>query len=215
MKRNIFRAVQSTISVATQSAFTIRAALLFAAFVAQMGVAVPLHARQDEATAPPPPRIFTEAEKGRLAAVIDDRRKRLRLSLELAEARLARAEQFTTGQQYAAASAELGAYEALIEDAFAFMQEQGVVNNKLRDLFKRFEQALRAHTQRIEAVRRITPTAYSQHVGTTIKLAKSLRSKALDAFFGEGSMSGDDASPDGAAPDRESRASTPRPPTGN
>jgi len=150
--------------------------------------------RQDEIKiAPPPPRVFSDEEKARLAAVASDRRKRLRLSLELATARLMRAEQLTTQQLYANASIELGGYEALVENAFAFMQREAAGGDKQRDLFKRFEQTLRAHTLRIEAIRRSTPPDYAVHVATTIKFARAVRTKALAAFFGEGSVREDDS----------------------
>lgn len=213
MKRIIFRALRLMTAPAARAAFIVCAALLLTAFAPRLYNAAP-HSLQDEMTAPPPPRVFTDTERTQLAGVSNDRRKRLRLSLELAENRLARAEQLTGGQQYAPASIELGAYEALIVDAFAFMQERSNPDNKLRDLFKRFEQALRAHTRRIEAIRRITPTAYAPHVATTINLAKSLRAKALDAFFGEGSLR-DDIGSDAETTNQESRALTTKQPTDN
>jgi len=139
-------------------------------------------AQELEDVAPPPPRIFSNDERAQLAAAAE-RNKRVPVSLTLATNRLIRAEGFTTQQQYAAASTELGAYQALIEDALVFIQKQ-VVGSKQRDSFKRFEQTLRAHTSRIEAVRRITPPFYAVHVATTIKVAQRARTKALDGFFG-------------------------------
>lgn len=206
MKRSIFRAVEVTIKFSPQS-LMIYVCLLLLFIASQIGGAMTVSA-QDESIAPPPPRIFTDGEKAQLAAAGGDRRKRLRINIELAENRLARAEQLTLQQQYGAASAELGAYQALIEDGSMFIQEQGTSNNKLRDLLKRFEQSLRAHTLRIEAIRRTTPQAYVVHVEATLKLAKALRAKALDAFFGEGSMR-DEASSDSSTDDElQSRVST-------
>lgn len=132
--------------------------------------------------APPPPRTFSNDERAQLAAA--ERNKRVPVSLTLATNRLVRAEGFTTQHQYAAASTELGAYQAIIEDTLAYIQKQ-IIGSKQRDSFKRFEQTLRGHTQRIEAMRRITPPFYAVHVATTIKVAQRARTKALDGFFGD------------------------------
>lgn len=140
------------------------------------------HAQGLDDVAPPPPRTFSNDERAQLAAA--ERNKRVPISLTLATNRLVRAEGFTTQQQYAVASTELGAYQAIIEDALGYIQKQ-LVGSKQRDSFKRFEQTLRAHTQRIEAIRRITPPFYAVHVATTIKVAQRARTKALDGFFGD------------------------------
>lgn len=165
--------------------------------------------RQDDATiAPPPPRVFSNEEKAQLAAISNDRRKRVRLSLELAANRLTRAEQLTREQQYAPASIELGGYEAIIEDALEFMQEQSRARGASRDLLKRFEQTLRAHAPRLEGVRRTTPPSYAVHVGTTLKLAQRARTKALNAFFGDGTIH-DLTTENPSSSNQESRATNP------
>ena len=142
--------------------------------------------------APPPPRVISEDERTRLDALSGNARKRLRLGLEFAEIRLTRAEQSTTDGRFAAASIELGAYEALIENVFASLRPQGAANNRSRDQLRRFEQALRAHGARIEVIRRTTVPAYAVHVATTARLARQIRTKALDTFFGTGSMDDSD-----------------------
>src|SRR5215212_572841 len=75
-------------------------------------------------SAPAPPMKFvSRTERSQLSAA-RDAKARARATIELAEARLARAEQLTAGQQYDAASAELGVYEGLVEEALRFLGER-------------------------------------------------------------------------------------------
>lgn len=195
----------------TRIQLAFRCATLLLLFASSMAVAF---AQQLEDVAPPPPRAYSNDEQAQLAAA--ERHKRLRISLELATNRLVRAEGFTTQRQYAAASAELGAYQALVEDALNYIQKQ-VMGGKQRDFFKRFEQTLRAHTLRIEAMRRITPPSYAVHVATTIKIAQRARTQALDGFFGAEVMRDDaPASPSVQSRSADTSVSTEaRPPTSN
>jgi hypothetical protein len=182
VKRSIFRRTQKHIEEQTASRFSASALCGAATLIfVLVSCAAVTCAQELEDAAPPPPRAISNDERAQLAAA--ERNKRTQVSLTLATNRLVRAEGFTTQQQYAAASTELGAYQALIEDALVFIQKQ-IVGSKQRDSFKRYEQALRAHTSRIEAVRRITPPFYAVHVATTIKVAQRARTKALDGFFG-------------------------------
>lgn len=149
--------------------------------------------QERQAVAPPPLRTIPSEDQQQLDAK-ESVKDRLKISLKLATARLAKAEQLTSAQQYPAASGEIGAYQALIEDALQHVQTGGAgdvivrVNNRQRDLLKRFEQTLRGHNPRLEALRRTTPAAYAVHIEATIESVKRSRSRALNLFFGEGTM---------------------------
>ncbi|HEY0378908.1 MAG TPA: hypothetical protein VGC87_18485 [Pyrinomonadaceae bacterium] len=136
-------------------------------------------------SAPAPPMKFvSRGERTQLSAT-RDAKSRMRASIELAEARLARAEQLTAEQNYNAASGELGIYQGLIEDALDYMDDIAKNDNKQRDTYKRLELALRTHCMRLEAIRRVTPSEYAVHVKSICESARNARSEALNSFYGD------------------------------
>ncbi len=134
-------------------------------------------------SAPPPPMKFVSRNERTLLSSARDTKARTRATIELAEARLTRAEQLTAGQQYDAASAELGTYQGLVEDALHYLNAQP--GKKPRDVYKRFELALRAHCARIESIRRVTPAEYAVHVKAICECARNARTEVLNAFYGD------------------------------
>lgn len=133
--------------------------------------------------APPPLRLVPREERSQLEAA-RDAKARTKLSLELAESRLARAEQLTSAQQFESAARELGIYQGLLEDALRFLKSQKE-QKKLRDTYKRFELALRAHAMRLETMRRTTPSEHSINIRTITEYTKDVRGEALNGFFGD------------------------------
>ena len=138
--------------------------------------------------APPPMRYVPEQLRAQLDALSPKPKDRLRLSLELMEQYLARAEQHTAAGRYDPATADLGVYLALIDDALAALRpvgrsREGKVDGSTRDLYKRLEQTLNKHTARIESVRRMTPELYARNVLEAFRHARARRTEALDAFF--------------------------------
>lgn len=133
---------------------------------------------------PPPPMKFVSRNERTQLSAARDAKARTRSAIMLAEARLARAEQLTAGQQFEAASAELGVYQGLVDDALAYLGSVGE-KKKSRDIYKHLELSLRAHCSRIEAIRRMTPAEYAVHVKAICELARQARSEALNAFYGD------------------------------
>ncbi len=143
--------------------------------------------------APPPIKYVPDAVRAQLAAARDGK-ARLRLTIDAAEARLASAEQRTTAQQYDAAAAELGVYQALVTDALVYLQQPGKSDGKTRDLIKLLEQALFRHSGRVETMRRDTPSEYAGNIRAALNHVRDTRSAALDAFYGNSVLR--EASPD-------------------
>ena len=144
----------------------------------------------------PPPMIYIPEDARTQLASARDEKARTRLSIELAEARLVRAEQQTELKQFNAATAELGVYQALLEDALQYLHRSRA--GGLRDHFKRLEQTLHKHAARIESIRRITPSEFSGNIRTLLKTVRDLRTEALEAFYGNtvlGANRGDRATP--------------------
>ncbi|HEY0544619.1 MAG TPA: hypothetical protein VGC91_04410 [Pyrinomonadaceae bacterium] len=141
---------------------------------------------QDQLFVPaaPPMKFISSTERGQLSAA-RDAKSRLKTSIEMAENRLLRAEQFTVDQRYSAATCELGIYQAIIEDALHFLGQQKVDSDKTRDLYKRLEIQLRADSIRLESIRRVTPSDYAVHVKTIRDFTDNARTDALNCFFSD------------------------------
>jgi hypothetical protein len=152
--------------------------------------------------APPPLRLVPRDERSQLDAA-RDAKGRTRLSMELAEGRLSRAEAMTQSQQFESAARELGIYQGILEDALRFLKEQKD-QKKLRDIYRRFEISLRSHGARLETIRRTTPSEYSINIKTITDSTKNLRGEALNGFYGDTVIR--DISEDSKAPDDEKTA---------
>lgn len=164
-------------------------------------------ARATPLSAPPPIVVVSREERSQLGEA-RDAKSRTRLSVELAEARLMRAEQLTTAQQFESAAREMGFYQGIIEDAIRYLKEQKE-QKKLRDIYKRLELALRTHGSRLETMRRTTPAEFSVNVKTIMDNTKNLRTEALNGFYGDTvirEIEGDD----NKAPAKETTTGTPK-----
>jgi hypothetical protein len=145
-----------------------------------------LHAQEPAAqqlSAPPPLKVVSREERARIDAA-DDSKARIRTTIDLAELRLAKAEVLTSGRDFEGAIAELGRYQALIDDALNYLSPMIRDKNKTRDLYKRLELALRAHGPRLTAVRRSTPLEYAVWIKELEEFARNGRTEALNSFYG-------------------------------
>ena len=134
-------------------------------------------------TAPPPLKLITTEDKARLDQAKDTKQK-LRTTIELGGVHLTRAEQLTNEGNYDAASAEVGMYHALIENALEELAALKRDSNKTRDLYKRLELALRADGPRLTAMRRITPLEFAVWIKKVEDFARAGRTEALNSFYG-------------------------------
>jgi hypothetical protein len=135
----------------------------------------------DEA-GPPPLKYIPEEVRSRLAAA-KDMKDRTKLCLALAEERLEAAAAQAEAERYEAATSELGVYEALVKDAIRFLQNSGRTTNKQRDLFKRIEMTLRAHTTKLETIRRAMPAHSGVYAQAALEFTREARAEALNSFF--------------------------------
>jgi len=134
--------------------------------------------------APPPFKMIVKEERAQIEDTNNDAKKRLKLTIEFADAHLARAEQHTGRGDFEAASAEVGMYHALIESALQFLSTFKRDSNKTRDLYKRLELALRADGPRLTAMRRITPLEFAVWIKQVEDFARDGRTEALNSFYG-------------------------------
>jgi len=148
-------------------------------------------------TAPPPLKTIPKAERAQLVGA-GDPKQRLRLTIELSGTHLGLAEKNTSDGNYETASAEVGMYHALIEDALTFLGSLKRDSNKTRDLYKRLELSLRADGPRLTAMRRITPIEFAVWIKQAEDFARQGRTEALNSFFGHTVV----REPEDAGPDK-------------
>jgi len=134
-------------------------------------------------TAPPPFKMIVKEEREAIEQT-NDSPKRLRMTIEYAAAHLGRAEDHTARENFEAASAEVGMYHALIENALAFLNTFKRDSNKTRDLYKRLELALRAQGPRLTSMRRTTPLEFAVWIKEVEDFARDGRTEALNSFYG-------------------------------
>jgi hypothetical protein len=149
-------------------------------------------------TAPPPIKAISKTDRAELQEAKDPK-ARLRLTLEMADSHLEVAERYTAEPRFDAASTEIGAYHALIEDALTFLASLKRDSNKTRDLYKRIELALRADGPRLTSMRRVTPLEFAVWIKEVEDFAREGRTQALNSFYG------DTVVRDGLKPDADKR----------
>jgi hypothetical protein len=136
-----------------------------------------------QVNAPPPFRTIPTQERSQIEQNTDSG-KRLKLTIEFATSHLALAENYTNQQNYEAASAEVGMYYALLQNALTYMSELKRDSNRTRDLYKRLELILRQHGPRLTTMRRITPIEFAVWIKEAEDYAREGRTEALNSFYG-------------------------------
>lgn len=140
--------------------------------------------QQPKDVAAPPLKIISKEEKSQLDAQTEIK-KRTILVLELMDARLVRAEAFAVKEQHREMFVELGAFDALMENALAFLDESKEKKSKVLDNLKRVEITLRKYITRLEIIRRDLPIRYEYYVRRLVKRARDARARAVEPMFGE------------------------------
>ena len=139
--------------------------------------------RSPQMPAPPPMRFVSREERSQLTATRDPK-SRLHTTIDLAEVHLSRAEDFTSQKKFDQASEELGSYLGLIDDARQVLRALNRDKNSTRDLYRRFDIALRRQVPRLAVMRRTTPADYASHIKAAEEFARDTRTEALESFYG-------------------------------
>jgi hypothetical protein len=132
---------------------------------------------------PPPMRFVARDDRSQLTTT-RDAKARVKLTIELAEARLVHMESLTSHKDFEKASEVLGTYLGLIEDVMRFIGGMPREKNSTRDLYRRLDIALRAQIPRLAVMRRDTPSDYAIHLKTAEEFARNTRTEALESFYG-------------------------------
>lgn len=162
---------------------------------------------------PPPVKVISTLEREQLNASKDPK-ARVKTSIILAEAHLAKAEAHTDERSFDSALGEAARYWAIIENAFAYLRELKPNSGKARDLYKRLELALRAHGPRLIGIRRTTPSEFAVWLKEIEESARNARTEALNSFYGdtvvrEGHQRGEELKP--APKPLQENSAAPRP----
>lgn len=130
---------------------------------------------------PPPLNIISKDESKQLDAETK-MKKRIKLAIELMEARIAKSEQFLEQTEYQQSLDELGKFQGILINTLKFLNQNdgrsGVLNN-----YKRLEMNLRDFIPRLEIVRREIPFKYGYHVKQMIFYVRDARTRALNPLF--------------------------------
>ncbi|HTK27228.1 MAG TPA: hypothetical protein VL327_11770 [Pyrinomonadaceae bacterium] len=137
----------------------------------------------DSPDAPPPLKILPKDEKNKLSAETDPK-SHASLALELSEGHLAKAEELGARNEFDSMFKELGAFNAVIDEALAFIAQNDTGNGKILSSSKKLELGLRSYAPRLETLRRDVPSSYEPYVRGLIKAVREARSKAIEPFFG-------------------------------
>ncbi|HEX6190189.1 MAG TPA: hypothetical protein VFZ40_19200 [Pyrinomonadaceae bacterium] len=132
---------------------------------------------------PPPMRFVARDDKSQITTT-RDAKARVKLTIELADARLVHMEELTSHKEFEKASEVLGTYLGLIEDAMRFIGGMPREKNSTRDLYRRLDIALRGQIPRLAVMRRDTPSDYAIHLKTAEEYARNTRTEALESFYG-------------------------------
>ncbi len=155
----------------------------FSAF-AQTADAPPYEAPQPDDAVPPPLRLISKQDKSSLDAQTDIG-ERTKLSLDLMEAHLKRAEDLYAQDSLDRMFDELGDFGALIDNTLAFLKKNVIGRGKVLNNYKKLEISLRKFSPRIELIRRELPLRYEYWVRSLIKDVRAARTKAVEPLFGD------------------------------
>lgn len=142
-------------------------------------------------------------------SMVRDAKARIRLTIDLANARLTRIEELTNEKQFEQACEALGNYLGLIEDVMRYIPGLTNVNRTTtQDLYRKLDIALRGQIPRLVIMRRATPSEYAGHLKEAEEFVRDTRTQALDYFYGYSVLrekkpeakSNEDPSPDNKRP---------------
>jgi len=134
--------------------------------------------------APPPIKMLSKSERTQLSGTVQ-LKERTALALDLMDSRLRSAEKFTTDENYSLVYAELGGFQALMDNTINFLLKARSDEGRQLNSLKKFEIGLRTFTPRIEAIRRDMPPNFEPYLKDLIKYIGDNREKAMQQFYSD------------------------------
>jgi hypothetical protein len=130
---------------------------------------------------PPPIRTLSKDEKTSLEAQNSNIKKRTKISLELMDARMLKAEKYHSETNFKDSLNELAGFQAILDNALDFLIKND--SGKSDRSFINFEIYLRKQVPRLEAIRREMPVKYGYYVGRLMRFVREARAKAVEPLF--------------------------------
>ena len=134
--------------------------------------------------APPPIKMLSKSERTQLSGTVQ-LKERTSLALDLMDSRLRSAEKFATNENYTLVYAELGGFQALMDNTINFLLKARSDEGRQLNSLKKFEIGLRAFSPRIEAIRRDMPANFEPYLKDLIKYIADNREKAMQQFYSD------------------------------
>jgi hypothetical protein len=134
--------------------------------------------------APPPLKMLSKEEQKILDGQ-NDVKKRVKISLELMDARILKAEKYKGEESFKDTLAELSGFHAILDNTLNFLVKSDNSNDKIDKRFITFEIYLRKQIPRLEVIRREIPHRYGYHVGKLMKAVREARAKAVEPIFSD------------------------------
>lgn len=134
--------------------------------------------------APPPLKIISKDEKKILDSE-NDIKKRVKISLEMMDARLLKAEKLKVDESFKESLDELAGFHALVDNTLSYLFTKDNGSDKVDKRFMTLEIYLRKQIPRLEIIRREIPSKYSYHVGKLMKAVREARAKAVEPLFSD------------------------------
>lgn len=136
-------------------------------------------------TAAPPPKELTKDERDQLTLNAGDLKKFTKVSLELMETRMKRAEEADANDDFDTMFRELGGFHALIDNSLELLLKRHGAGKKAFNEFKRYEIGVRGFIPRMELIRRDLPIRYEYYIRILIRHLREAREKAIDPMFAD------------------------------
>lgn len=162
--------------------FSLRLIILLLVFNCLLSAASAQDDDKPKDLVPPPLAVISKGEKEQLDAQ-PDVKKRTDLAIELMDARLIKAAELSSKNQYKESLDELGGFKALLRNAFNFLKRNDNGSKKVLNNFKKFEINLRGFMPRLEIIRREMPVKYGYHVQALMKFVREARADAVEPLF--------------------------------
>lgn len=130
---------------------------------------------------PPPLKTISKDEKTTLDSQGTNIKKRTKVSLELMDLRIEKAEKSTTANEFQQSLEELAGFNAILDNTLSFLLRND--SGKSDRSFITFEIYLRKQIPRLETIRREMPFKYGFHVGKIMRAVRDARAKAVEPLF--------------------------------
>lgn len=144
--------------------------------------AIAVFAQEPDDIAPPPLKLLSKTERADLASKTEPK-DHTNLALQMMDTRLRSAEKYRTDENYSLMYAELGSFQALMDNALDFLLKSHTNEGRRLSSLKKYEIGLREFSPRIEGLRRELPYNFDPYLKALVKSIVDAREKAMEPFF--------------------------------